>query len=279
MTLRQIYYRLVAVHNFENKMSNYQYLGKSLTWARRNKQIPYSYIEDRTRRFHGGDIKEKPDSQELFDSLLDNIERWEERLVYPRWHNQTDYLEIWIEKQALEGVFLRAIGEKAVTLAVCRGYPSLTYQRRAFERIAELCFKEEGENATQVRDATILYFGDHDPSGIDIERSVKAQMEQFGLSERFLTVKRIGITEDQIAKYDIPSVPAKKSDPRTKEGDIAVELDALDPQTLEKLTHEAIAEYFDEGIYRDVLMTQSEEQTQLRVRIDKRVTVKKEEDT
>ncbi len=270
MTVRQIYYRLVALHGYENKMTNYQYLVKSLTWARRNKQLKYSSIEDRTRRFIGSD-DEFEEVNDVYDRLLKYIRNWEHQLSYPRWYEQENYVEIWIEKQALEGVFSRAISNLGVTLAVCRGYPSLTYLHQAFQRITQFCYKDR----EIIRNPIILYFGDHDPSGIDIQRSVKDQMANWGWDSNLLTVKRIAITEEQIDQYNIPSAPAKTSDPRTREGDIAVELDALDPNTLDDLTKEAIAEYFDEDVYQsESVENQVNARRILRDMIDENVSIK-----
>ena len=58
-------------------------------------------------------------------------------------------------------------------------------------------------------------------------------------------------------------MPAKRSDARyrrfvARHGDVAVELDALDPKGLEELVRTHVNEYFDELIYKDTLDAQKE---------------------
>ena len=155
MTVRQIYYRLVALHDYENKTGNYKYLVKALSEARRTEQIPYNYIEDRTRRFIGKDRDPANTPLDYYQELKDTIKLWAQGLLRPRWETQHFYVEVWVEKQALEGVFSRALQGLGVTLAICRGYPSLTYQRDALIRIVDKC---DNENEDLVREPIIFYY-------------------------------------------------------------------------------------------------------------------------
>jgi len=69
-------------------------------------------------------------------------------------------------------------------------------------------------------------------------------------------------------------MPAKRSDPRSqhhiaRHGDIAVELDALDPRVLQRIVEEAIAMRFDEGIYERVKAQERVAQEELKERIER----------
>ena len=46
-----------------------------------------------------------------------------------------DYCEVWIEKDALTGVFYDVTNEFDVPLMPCKGYPSLSFIRQAAESI------------------------------------------------------------------------------------------------------------------------------------------------
>jgi hypothetical protein len=181
----------------------------------------------------------------------------------PRWHNQPKYVEIWLEKQALAGVFQQALQNMGVVLAPCRGYPSLTFLWEASRRLEEFQADE--------REMHILYFGDYDPSGMDIERAINKE-----LSETFdiwFHKQRIAITRDQITLYDIPPMPAKRTDSRAagfiaEHGDMAVELDAIDPNVLVQLIRDAVNEHFDEDIYETVQGVEQESQQRLQERVD-----------
>jgi hypothetical protein len=56
--------------------------------------------------------------------------------------------------------------------------------------------------------------------------------------------ERIAVTEAQIDAWGLPTRPTKASDTRAKKfGDISVELDAIEPDTLRGLAQEAIEQH------------------------------------
>jgi hypothetical protein len=58
------------------------------------------------------------------------------------------------------------------------------------------------------------------------------------------TFKRIAVTPEQIADWDLPTRPTKASDTRSKNfGEISVELNAIEPNQLRALVQEAIELY------------------------------------
>lgn len=75
---------------------------------------------------------------------------------------------------------------------------------------------------------------------------------------------RVGLNTDQIEKYQLPHVPLKDSDSRFKShvkryGEVAVELDALHPETLRGIVIEALQNQFDmEDMFYHVEMEQDE---------------------
>ena len=58
-----------------------------------------------------------------------------------RWSNQENYVEVWIEKKALQGVFETPCRRADVGLAPCKGYPSLTFLNDAKDRFEEAIAK------------------------------------------------------------------------------------------------------------------------------------------
>jgi hypothetical protein len=103
-----------------------------------------------------------------------------------------------------------------------------------------------------------LYFGDFDPSGEDIPRSVKVNIERLKCN---ITVERRALNPEQIKAMSLPGVPPKKTDSRTRnwDGGSVVELDAVEPRTLEKMCTDAIMEYFDEDRYLELQAKEEEE--------------------
>jgi hypothetical protein len=53
----------------------------------------------------------------------------------------------------------------------------------------------------------ILYIGDFDPSGDDMDRYIREELDFAGLSE--VIFKRIAVTPEQIKKYKLPYNPDK----------------------------------------------------------------------
>jgi hypothetical protein len=115
----------------------------------------------------------------------------------------------------------------------------------------------------QDRPAVLLYAGDHDPSGEDIDRDFVAR------SDCWAKVRRVALTAEQIEAYDLPSVPGKATDARAEAFEarhgrlVQVELDALPPETLRGLYGDAIAGWWDDDVYRAVLDREAADRQQL----------------
>ena len=260
LTLRQIFYRLVSTHTVKNTVQEYKYLSSVLVKARMSGEVPFDSMEDRTRSIKGGD------SVSEYDSPNDLVDSWESafRTCYkfwevPHWKDQENHVEIWLEKEALSGLFGQTTDQHKVRLATCRGYPSLTFMYEACKHLKQIDLPK-----------TILYFGDFDPSGMDIERHIQERLYEFGVDAKVI---RIGITREQIDQYNIPPMPTKKTDARSASfmethGDIAVELDALDPDVLQQLIKDSILEYFDEEIYNEVIEARDKVREELREKLD-----------
>ena len=96
------------------------------------------------------------------------------------------------------------------------------------------------------RQLVILYCGDADPSGRYMsEIDLPARLRRYGGQARIL---RIALTDSDLP--GLPSFKAKPSDPRyrwykTRYGEDAWELDALDPNILRTRVEEAILGYID----------------------------------
>jgi len=261
LTVRQIYYRLVSRHIIKNIQQEYKYLVGALVDARWNREIPFSAIEDRTRMFIGGDDS-PTDPKSHFEQWLNAFKNCANYYDLPHWSDQQEYVEVWLEKQALQGVFDEVIKEWKVTLFPCRGYPSLT-------KLYEAAMRLKAVQRTG-RAIKILYFGDYDPSGQDIPRKVEEDLTKFGID---LELEKIAITKEQIEKYEIPPFPAKTSDPRfakfaAEYGEDAVELDAIDPKVLQEIIRESITGQFDQAIRDEVEERQEKEREEIQNKVE-----------
>ena len=208
MTLRQVFYQLVSRQVVENSRSSYQSLSKALVAARREGLIPWEWIEDRLRQ---------PRPVAMWDDLADLAKYVVISYRRDVWATQTAYVEVWLEKDALSGIFEDALAPFGVTLNVGRGYDGWDSIHNAAERYGT------GEGVT------VIYFGDFDPSGEDMVRSLVERLADFGCRPEMI---KVALTRDDIERYDLPPDFTKTTDSRraafiAKHGDISVELDAL----------------------------------------------------
>jgi len=168
MTLRQVHYRLVSrddiVH--PNTQAAYNTLSGWLRDDRLNAVIPWAWMEDRMRRARGW--KGWADPAEFLADVLGDYYRdpWQDE-------EQDHYVEVWLEKDALSGIFSDALGHYLVTLNVGRGYDGWTSIKRAADRYFSWQEKRGAET-------TVLYFGDFDPSGEDMHRSLIERLGELG---------------------------------------------------------------------------------------------------
>jgi hypothetical protein len=236
MTVRQVYYQLVARHVIENKLTMYQAVSDLLVGARKSGVIPGDWIEDRLRR---------PRSVSMWSDLSDFAAT--ARPAYRRdvWATQPAYLEVWLEKDALSGIFEDVLAEYGVTLNVGRGFDGWDSIHNAGDR-----YREHGG-------VTILYFGDFDPSGEDMVRSLRARIDEYLELEDHLTpftvdveIIKCALTPSDIRHYNLPPDFAKKTDSRAKKfiakhGDVSVELDALPTDVLRDRLQSEVAARLD----------------------------------
>jgi hypothetical protein len=225
MTVRQVYYQLVSRQVIENNRGQYQAVSSALVDARKEGFIAWEWIEDRLRR---------PREVSMYRDLSDFL-----GIVAPSyrrevWSTQLSYLEVWLEKDALSGIFLDELDRYGVTLNVGRGYDGWDSIHHAAERYRWHMVRD--------RPVTILYFGDFDPSGEDMVRSLGERLAFFHCGPEI--VKCALIPED-ITRYQLPPDFTKQTDTRraafvAKYGDLAVELDALPVEVLRARLVEAV---------------------------------------
>ena len=155
---------------------------------------------------------------------------------------QKYYVEVWLEKDALSSLVKQVTSVYGCTLQVTRGYPSLSVIRDLSERVPQGCR------------LVILYLGDFDPSGEDIFRHISEEAKERSPN---VILEKVALRKEDIKKYSLSPIPAKKTDPRYKKfvkrhGNRAVELDALPPQILLKEIGDAILGFTDLKIQAQV---------------------------
>jgi len=265
LTLRQLYYVLVSEDLFPpdrkwrrvggdkwvrdpegtiNATPNYKWLGGLVNDGRLAGLLDWEAIEDRTRNLKT--VSHWGSPSDIMDSAAASFR-------VDKWEDQDCRVEVWIEKEALEGVFDRICKALDVPLFACRGYTSQSEMWGAAMRF--LAYIRDDD-----KDVHIFHFGDHDPSGIDMTRDIQERLRMFVAhhlgdeqAER-LSIARVALNMDQVRKYNPPENPAKSSDSRFGEyvasyGDSSWELDALKPPVLAALVSANVRSVRDEGLW------------------------------
>jgi hypothetical protein len=263
LTLRQLYYRFIAgdllpesrrdaVAGTKNTEKNYKWLGDLVSRGRVGGMIDWNHITDRSRSTEGGDGGwDSPEA--AAHSILD----W---YTISKWDGQPEYVEVWVEKEALSDVISRPAGRWNVSWAACKGNPSSSLVHDAARRLRR--FEREG------RKTRIIYLGDHDPTGVDINRDIQNRLELFRSTA---VVDRIALNMDQVLELDPPPSPVKATDSRTSGyvdtygTDECWELDAIEPAALDTLVEEAILSHLDRELWDARVEQESREKRTLEV--------------
>jgi hypothetical protein len=252
VTVRQMYYLLSVQGAVEKTDSGYGRAQRQLLEMRQLGIVPYEWIADITRWMR------KPKTYSSVEHALRSTRDFYRRSV---WNNLDQYIEVWIEKDALAGVLYPITEQYDVPLMVCRGYSSETFAHSAAENI-----KDIGKTAF------IYYLGDFDPSGWQMSRNLEKKLKGFGAKIEFI---RLAVNPEQIRAWNLPSRTTKKTDTRCKEfydtfgkNTESVELDAIPPDDLRELVDDAIERHLPEG-YLNELKVAEESERDLLKRLEK----------
>ena len=265
-TVRGAFYRMTTEGMVPKTEAGYGTVKRLLAQMRRSGEIPYSWIADGTRWMR------RPTT---YDSVEDALRSTAATYRRALWSDSPVAVEVWCEKEALAGVLVEVTDVWDVPLMVTRGYPSLSFLHSAAETI-----HERDKHGKQT---AIYYFGDHDPSGTDIDRAIRQGIGESLLAleppwldifavnrpdadqheqafDDYATFERVAVTGQQISAWNLPTRPTKSSDSRSAKfkGD-SVELDAISPARLRQLAEQAIEGHVDRHRLKVLRVAEEEE--------------------
>lgn len=270
LTLRQLYYRIVGLDLFpedrrwrwveeirkwerdlngtKNADPNYKWLGDIVGKGRMAGMLDWEIIVDRHRKTKKNPTWSNPKA--LLKSAA-NI------FLIDKWENQPVHFEVMVEKDALSGVLAPVCDELDVHFTANKGYSSLSNLYEMGSRLKE-----------SHKDIILLYFGDHDPSGMDMDRDIFKRLGTFsGVDFEF---ERMALTMPQIEEHNPPPNPTKMTDSRAQGyikqyGEDSWELDALEPDILAALLKDAIVKYQDSDLWEAAKKREAEMRNKLEV--------------
>lgn len=282
-TLRTLFYNLYSKGLIPNTKTAYQSLSKQLVKARKEGRYAWDFLEDKTRVVYGSleDIRfddnvVETTKERLVDKLEDlDIESMiNEFFDYLRpymwvgyWADQKVVVEIWIEKEALASTMQTWTMSKYLPIRVNRGYSSWTFIYNNVQALKQTLDKHEK--------VIVLYLGDLDPSGVDIQRFLTESIEYLGIDPSKVELERLGVTSAQVEKYKLPPKPEDAEtleklarDPRMKtySEQYVVELDALIayvPSEFRRELLETIEKFRDRQVYEDLRAKKEELEKEL----------------
>ncbi len=249
MTVRQVFYQATVRGVVEKSEAGYTKVQTDLVHMRRSGDLPYSWLADNTR------WQRKPNT---FNSIKDALEDTARFYRKALWTDVAAYAEVWLEKDALAGVILPITSQYDVPLMVARGYASLSFLHSAAECLSELSVP-----------AYIYHLGDFDPSGVNAGEKIEETLRELA-PDAEIHFERIAVNHRQIAAWNLPTRPTKKSDTRSKNfGDISVELDAIEPDQLRGLVLHAIERHLPRREFEVLRAAEESERELLRAFVGK----------
>lgn len=242
LTLRQVYYQLVARDVIPNTERSYKNMGNLISDGRLSGLIDWNAIEDRTRELELNNHWNSPSS--IINAVANQF-------AYDKWIGQDYYVEVWVEKDALKGIVGQVCQRLDIPYFSCRGYVSQSEMWVAAQRL---------EKRSKDKELVIIHLGDHDPSGRDMSRDIVDRLSIFGVDPTF---RRIALNMNQIDEYSPPPNPTKITDPRAVNyieefGHTCWELDALKPEVIDKLIDDTVTEFMDMELFNGMIEKEDE---------------------
>ncbi len=239
MTIRHCYYKLVELGLLAKTEQEYNNLGYQLRKWRRSGQIPYSAFSDNSRSYY---------EYTQFDSLEDALITTRDTYRRNLWASQSEYIEIWVEKDAIATIVFRIASQFGVKVFPTHGFNSMTaayVSAEAFKRA-----QKAGKNVH------VYYFGDYDKAGKDISKSITRNLRKDHHID--IDFQRVAINDDQVEKYNLPTRPPKDRD--IKCGFVScVEIDALPMKPFTELIESSIIQHIDGRAWERQMEIESQE--------------------
>lgn len=239
LTLRQIFYRLVAAYGYEKTENAYSSLGETLNRARRAQLIPFESIRDDgvTARYP----REFVSPEQFWEMVNEELEDFELRAQ----DGQPQYLEVWVEAAGMVPQAFEAANPKyGVPVFSSSGFDSTTAKYDAACRFLE-----------RDRPTIVVHIGDYDPSGIALFEAAREDVTAFYFDlggDEPPEFVRAAVTPEQIERFQLPTAPPKAKDRRSAFTDTrTVQAEALPPDILQAEIVTVLEKYIDQDALRE----------------------------
>ena len=220
---------------YRNDKRSYKDLTDLLTRARIDREIPMSVIQDATRPVTVWDVHRDVQGFIRRETAGFCQGYWRDLL-----QSQPNHIEIVGEKNTIEPIIRPVAARCCIPVTIGRGYCSL---RPRYDIAAR--FRKSGKNRL-----ILLILSDFDPDGEEIAHSLARSLRDDFRIEKIEPVK-VALTADQVEEFHLPpNLEAKLTSKQyrrfvDKYGKNCWELEALPPETLQRVLQEAIDRVID----------------------------------
>ncbi|MBK1619826.1 hypothetical protein CKO42_15520 [Lamprobacter modestohalophilus] len=220
---------------------------------------------DEARSFSNLEVIDDDTPEDYVESVRSSVHWMVDRYTpLSFWDGQAFFVQMVVEKIDLKSLFASICGRYCIPLANAKGWSDLHLRADMMRRFQE--HEREG------RQGVLLYCGDHDPAGLRISASLRANMAELsgaigGWSPERIIVDRFGLNSDFIGQHNLSWIDNLKTgsgkdlaDPRHKDhkqpyvqnylrefGARKVEANALvtRPEAGRALCKKAVCQYID----------------------------------
>lgn len=255
LSLRQIFYRLVALYGYDKTERAYKRLGEYLVRARRAGMFPWEAMRD--------DGWLQGESQGWFDPahFTRSVVATARDYVRDKQARQNLRLVLLVEAAGMVPQARRVADPFSVPVMSSSGFDSLTVKKQLAEQVL-------GELP---RPTVFLHVGDLDPSGVCIFDAVEADVEAFVNAKPraswgdadLVGFERVALTWEQVRQYQLPTAPPKATDKRGVGMAETCQVEALPPDVLAQVVGEAIAANTDKAQFEEDLRMEKTEREEL----------------
>ena len=216
-SVRHVFYRMTdprLSEPVEKSDRGYRHVQSRCVKLRRAGLIPYNWIADMSRQGY---------FTNTYSDAGDFIRQMGGLYRADLWRDAESRCEVWAESRSIASVMLADCKDLAVDLYPCGGFTSLSFVHAA----------AQFHNASpDKRPLVIVYVGDYDPAGVLIDVALQRELREHLRGDIELDFRRIGINEEQIELYELPTKPRKDGDKRSQHVTYSVEAEAMPARDL-----------------------------------------------
>lgn len=245
-TVRGVMYSVVSAGWLpDTSKQSYGRIQRILNDLRKQRVLPFDWVVDNIRSTI------KPSS---WTGLADFTNTVQAAYRLDFWASLPTCVVLIVEKDTVAGRIAPVTREYDVALHPLRGFSSTSF-----------AWSIAKEWAAIEKPITAYYIGDHDPSGRDIERSVRATLREY--ADRDFEWERLAVEPEHLGEFNVIPLTAKATDTRHERfveeyGEECAEVEAIPANELREMVRAAIVQHIPADEWERLRRVESAEREQ-----------------